>query len=38
VLDTGDGVIDANDYVIQLVGAVPGMGVMMGEVWFSAAP
>ncbi|WP_306392886.1 hypothetical protein [Telluria beijingensis] len=38
VLDTGDGVIDANDYVVQLVGAVPGMGVMMGEVWFSAAP
>lgn len=38
VLDTGDGVIDANDYVIELVGAVPGMGVVMGEVWFSAAP
>ena len=35
VVDTGDGVVDQNDYVVKLVGNVPPMSVMMGEVWFS---
>lgn len=34
VVDTGDGAIDETDYVIQLVGTVPGMQVVDGEVVF----